>query len=134
MFRLVKILNGRGNQAEPCFLPSTASVTYTLGEALTLTAGALTKCAASAKPTHIAAEDYTAPATDPRPICVYAVSPAMVFECPVTADPASLTVGSKVTLSADAAGVTATTTSGVATIIDTCCATAIGDKMLVAFQ
>ncbi len=134
MFRLVKILNGRGNQAEPCFLASTASVTYTLGEALTLSAGALVKCGATAKPTHIAAEDYTSPATDNRPLYVYPVSPAMVFECPVTASPASLKAGDRVTLAADATGVTATTASGVATIVDTCGAKATGDKLLVTFQ
>ncbi len=134
MFRLIKISNGRTNQAEPCFLDSTASESYLIGEALILSGGRLTKCGATAKPTHIAAEDYTAPATDNRPLSCYAVSPAMIFECPVTTSPASLVAGSKVTLADTACAVTATTTAGVATIIDPLSASAAGDKLLVAFQ
>ncbi len=134
MFRLTKILNGRINQAEPCFLASTASETYKLGEALTLVDGAVTKAGATAKPTYIAAEDYTAPATNNRAVCVYPISPAMIFECPVTASPAALKAGSKVTLDTTAMAVTATTASGVATIVDTLSAAIANDKVLVSFQ
>ncbi len=134
MFRLVKILNGRTNQAEPCFLPTTASETYEVGEALTLSGGAFTKCGATTRPTHIAMEDYAAPATGARPLYSYAISPAMIFECPVTTSPASLKIGQKVTLADTAAAVTATTASGVATIIDKSEATVAGDCLLIAFQ
>ncbi len=133
MFRLIKILNGRGNTAEPCILPSTASETYRSGEALVLASGALTKCGATAKPTHIAAQDYTAPAENTKPLFVYPVGAGMVFECPVSVVPTGIFAGDKVTLSADGMGVTATKTNGVATVYDLCGATAAGDKILVAF-
>lgn len=133
MFRLVKIRNGRGNQPEPEKLGATASETYTLGEALVLSGGALTKCGATAKPTYIAGEDYTAPESGARRVTAYPVSGDMIFEVPLTAAPTSLTAGSVVTLSADALGVTATTTSGVATVVDLTGAAASGDKILVRF-
>lgn len=133
MFRLVKIRNGRGNQPEPEKLGATASETYTLGEALVLSDGALTKCGATAKPTYIAGEDYTAPESGARRVTAYPVSGDMIFEVPLTAAPTSLTAGSVVTLSADALGVTATTTSGVATVVDLTGAAASGDRILVRF-
>lgn len=133
MFRLVKIQNGRCNQPEPQKLGVTASETYTLGETLVLTAGALTKCGATAKPTYIAGEDYTAPESGARRLTVYPVSGDMIFETAFTAAPTSLTDGSVVTLSADGLGVTATTTSGVATVVDLAGAAAVGDKVLVRF-
>ena len=133
MFRLVKIQNGRCNQPEPQKLGVTASETYTLGEALVLTAGALTKCGATAKPTYIAGEDYTAPESGARRLTVYPVSGDMISETAFTAAPTSLTDGSVVTLSADGLGVTATTTSGVATVVDLAGAAAVGDKVLVRF-
>lgn len=133
MFRLVKILNGRCNQPEPTKLGATASETYAIGEALVLSAGALTKCGATAKPTYIAGEDYTAPASGARRVTVYPVSGDMIFEAPLTAAPTSLTEGSVVTLSDDGLGVTATTTSGVATVVDLAGAAASGDRILVRF-
>ena len=41
-----------------------------------------------------------------------------LFTAPISEDPSELKAGDKVTLSADALGVTATTTSGVAEIVD----------------
>ena len=134
MFRLVKILNGRINQGEPVRLPSTAGETYSLGEALMLTGGKLTKCGATSAPTHICAEDYIAPSADNRDIVAEPVSADMIFEVPFSASPASVNVGDKVTLNTDGLKVTATTTSGVATIFDKNGASAVGDKCLVQFK
>jgi hypothetical protein len=134
MFRLVKILNARINQAEPVMLATTASESYTLGEALTLSDGALTKCAATKKPLFVAARDYAAPAEEPAKIPACPVSADMIFECPVSASPASLKAGDRVTLSADALGVTATTVNGVATVWDTVDATEAGDRILVRIE
>ncbi len=133
MFRLVKILNGRTNQAEPVKLATTASESYSVGEALVLSGGALTKCGATEKPTYIAAADYTAPAAEQAPLTAYPVSDGMIFECPVGAAPTSLHIGDKVTLATDGQGVTATTASGVATVWDLAGAAASGDKILVTF-
>lgn len=133
MFRLTKILGGRINQPEPTKLPSTASETYAFGEALVLTNGKLTKCGATAKPGYIAGEDYAAPADANRGVWVYPVTDSMIFACPIGAAPTSLTVGSRVTLSEDALGVSATTTSGVSELVDLSGATAAGDTVLVRF-
>lgn len=114
MFRLVKILNGRTNQAEPMVFATTAGEAYEIGEALCLSDGALTKASATSAPTYIAICDMGANQADKLP--VYPVSQGMVFECPVTGDTAALYVGGKVTLAADGLGVTATS-GGSATIL-----------------
>ena len=134
MFRLVKILNGRINQGEPVRLPTTASETYSFGEALVLAAGKLTKCGATAVPTHICGQDYAAPATDNHEIVAIPVSPDMIFEAPFSATPTAVNVGDKVKLHTDGLQVTATTTDGIATIFDKAGASAAGDKCLVQFK
>ncbi len=133
MFRLVKILNGRTNAAEAEKHEVTADESFKFGEALVLSSGKLTKCAATAKPQFIAGEDYTAPASGARKISAYRVTGDMIFEAPVGADPAALKTGDAVTLSADALGVTATTASGVAKIYSLCGAAAANDKLQICF-
>jgi hypothetical protein len=134
MFRLVKILNGRTNQAEPVKVPSTPAEVYSFGEALALTEGRVTKCAPTERPDCICCEDYTAPAEGGRAILVEAVSSEMIFEAPVSAVPASLSVGAVVTLGEDALCVSATTDGGVATVFDLSDAKNANDKILVRFQ
>ena len=134
MFRLVKILNGRTNQAEPVRVPSTAAEAYSFGEALSLSGGKVTKCAPTVRPDCISCEDYTAPAGGGRAILVEPVSSEMIFEAPISASPASLGVGAAVTLGADALSVTATTQNGVATVFDLLGASSVNDKIYVRFQ
>ncbi len=132
MFRLVKILNGRINESEPMKLATTASTAYSFGSALSLSAGALVNCAATVKPQFICGED--AKADEKTEITVYPIDANQIFETTVNASPASLGVGSKVTLAVSggaAVGVTATTTGGVAEIFDLNCAAAAGDKVYV---
>ena len=109
----------RGVTAQVPFeeLPSTASETYTIGEALVLSSGALTKCGATATPEFICAEAYVAPASDNKDLLVYRILEDMQFETTFAADPDSITIGSKVTLHTDGAQVTATTTNGVAYVV-----------------
>lgn len=98
-----------------------------LGEALVLSAGKLTKCGATAKPTFIAvgpSKDGAAP--------VIRVQDYMAFETELSAAGTDLAAGSKVTLGTDGLTVTATTTSGVATIVGMS-GTAIGDTVKVRF-
>lgn len=134
MFNLLKCMNGRQSVGEPASLPATPGETYAFGEALVLTAGKLTKAGPTVKPTHICGVNYVAPSADPEPIPCVEVTPNMVFETTVGAAPTSLVVGSVVTLSADALGVTATTTNGVATIHNLLGATAAGDAVEVVFR
>ncbi len=130
MFNLLKIENARMNQPEPVFHEVTASEAVSVGEALVLTSGKLTKCGAAVKPAFIAMADLAADATNRRiPVC--RVESNQVFEVPVNADPTSLKVGDKVTIHTDGLQVTATTTSGVVTIENLNGAKAAGDKLVV---
>lgn len=130
MFRLIKIENARINVPEPEYLDVTAAEAVSEGEALVLTSGKLTKCGATTAPQFIAMASLSADATK-RTIAVCRVEKNQVYEVPVTAAPTSLNVGDKVTLNTDGLQVTATTTSGVVTIVDLNGATAAGDKVVV---
>lgn len=115
MFEFVK------NERDPNFplmktYPTTASEVYSFGEGLALTAGKLTKCAATAKPAYIAAKNYTAPATGNVELPVYPVYADTTLRTQLSADGAALSVGAAVTIDTDAMKATATTTSGVFTI------------------
>lgn len=130
MFRLIKIENARINVPEPEYLDVTAAEAVSEGEALVLTSGKLTKCGATVAPQFIAMASLSADATK-RKIAVCRVEKNQVYEVPVTAAPTSLNVGDKVTLNTDGLQVTATTTSGVVTIVNLNGATAAGDKVVV---
>lgn len=104
-----------------------ANEAIVLGEALTLTAGALTKCGATAKPDYIAVgpvKEGTVP--------VIKVQDYILFDVPLTVAGTALKVGDKVTIAATGLGVTATTEGGVATIV-AINGTAVGDTVTVRF-
>ena len=134
MFDLRKIINGRMNVPEPDYLPVTEGESYTEGEALKLSDGKLTKAGATEKPMYIAAKTYAAPAENAELLPCFLIDKAMRFEAPINVSSEVPAVGSKVTLDTDALGVTDTTESGVATIIDTNGAAATGDKVVVIFE
>ena len=110
------------------YLPVTTDETYTVGEALVLASGAVTKCGATVAPAFIAAGSE--PVNGGLP--VWRVQKYMIFEVPLSAEGTAHKIGDKVTLHTDGLQVTATTTSGVAEIaaID---GTAIGDTVAVRF-
>lgn len=95
------------------YLPTTGGESYTVGEMLVVKDGGATKCGAAETPSHLCVgpkdERGLTPATR--------VSGETVYLATLTADGSALKVGDKVTLSADAMGVTATTASGVAEIV-----------------
>ena len=132
MFRLLKIENGRMNVPEPEYLEAKASEAIEYGEALVLTAGKLTKASGTTAPTHIAMAVKAAADADRRmPTC--RIEPNQVYAVPVTAAPTSLVPGAKVTIHTDGLQVTATTTDGVAKVVDLNGAKAIGDEIIVRF-
>lgn len=108
--------------------PGKASEAIVLGETLTLTAGALTKCSGANKPTHIA----VGPVNKDGIVPVIKVQDYMTFEAPLNVAGTALKVGDKVTIAADGLGVTATTDSGVAQIV-AIHGTAVGDTVEVRF-
>lgn len=97
------------------YVPATEGEEFTVGEALVMKAGAASKCGATTKPTHVcvgAAVNGNVP--------VVRVQDYMVFGTTLSAAPGdgvTIKPGDKLTLSADAMQVTATTTSGVATVV-----------------
>ena len=127
MFTLRKIEGGRINVYEPLSYPVGASA-VTEGQALVLSSGKLVK--ATGKPTFIA----LASGAENAEIAVGRVEPNQIYEVPVTAAPTSLAVGAKVTVATDGLGVTATTTDGVAEIVDLNGATAANDTIYVRFS
>lgn len=95
------------------YLPGASGLT--LGMAANLTGGALAKCAATTKPTHI----IMGPQRDDGNYAAIEVNDNIVFETTSTATVAQSVVGSPVTLATDALTVTATTASGVFKVLTT---------------
>ena len=110
------------------YLPVTAGEDVTLGEALVLSAGKLTKCGATAKPAFMAVGPKNAAGEAP----VIAFQDYMTFVTTLQAAGSSLKIGDKVTLHTDGAQVTATTASGVAEIVSME-GTTVGSSVLVKF-
>lgn len=115
------------------YLPVTAAEAVALGEALVLTSGKLTKCGAAVAPTFIAMGACTgAEATAGKLIPALRVSKEVTYETELTAAYSGIAAGAKVTLAATGLGITATTTNGVAEIVDWD-GKAVGDKVRVRF-
>ena len=111
MFRIHHRLIGSVEPFE--YLEKTAGATVQAGEALSVANGKLTKCAATAKPEYIAMGGENRSGLVP----VIRVLATTIFEVPAQADQSALGAGSKVTLHTDGLKVTATTTSGVFTLL-----------------
>jgi aconitase A len=131
-FIFVKSLSGENFQTT-MMLPTTASETYTEGEGLVVTGGKLTKCGATAKPTYIAAAAYVAPGSGMKDLPVYPVLEFHLYETTFAADASANAEGTLVTLHTDGAQITATATSGVATIIKKLGTGASGTKAHIRF-
>lgn len=108
---------------------ATAEEDVVLGEALvTAATGLLTKCGATARPEFIA----VGPQDEHDCVPVIRVQDYQVWRTQLSAAGTSLKPGNKVTLEADGLRVTATTTSGVAAIVELE-GTAAGDSVRVRF-
>lgn len=116
-----------GNAPEIIQVLATANESYVVGEALKLASGKATKAAGTDVPEYISAEKKTAASGDS--LSVYLVEHNQEYETELTAA-GTLVPGTKVTISSDGLGVTATTTSGVAEVVDADGAT-VGSKVRV---
>lgn len=111
-------------------MPATAA-TYNVGDALAISSGKLAKVTGTAVPTFISCESGVKTSTD-----VLAVNPVYEgFEYLTTlaATGTSLVIGNKVTIHTDSAQVTATTTSGVAEIVEILGGGEEGSEVIVKF-
>lgn len=124
--------NGRSLVPDAVVLPRNPAVAYAAGTALVFSGGVAIAASGAKKPQYICYSNNEA--NDGSELVAYAVSETARFEVPVTAAPTSLKVGDKVTLATDGKGVTATTTDGVATIVDLQGAKKIGDTIIVMFE
>ena len=108
---------------------ATADEDVVLGEALvTASTGLLTKCGATAKPEFMA----VGPQDEQDMVPVVRVQDYQVWRTQLSAAGTSLKPGNKVTLETDGLRVTATTTSGVAAVVELE-GTAAGDGVRVRF-
>lgn len=130
----MKLHTSTTTQASPLVeIPAAAGTGYKIGQGLTVASGTASLAGASVKPEYICMSEKTGVAGDY--IQAIAVIPGEIYEAQLSASGASLKVGDKVTLDADAIRVTATTASGVAKITGFATeAKDIGDAVLVKFD
>lgn len=116
------------------YLPCGA-ITPKVGMALYQTSGNLAIATGTTKPTYISMVDKSAACTAGDIIPVVRIDDQMIFETTNQASFSSMNRGSKVTLHSDGLQVTATTTSGVAEVVDfdDKAATGTGGTVLVRF-
>jgi len=107
-----------------------AAGTYSVGEALVITNGLLTKASGSTTPTYISAGKGTLASGDT--LAVNPVFEDKEWKTTLSVTGSSLKVGEKVTIATDSAQVTATTTNGVAEIIEII-SSASGGEVIVRF-
>lgn len=109
------------------------AITPKLGMALVQSSGKLAIATGTTKPTYISMVEKTAACTAGDLIPVIRVEPGNIYETELSASGSSLNLGDKVTLHAsNGLQVTATTTNGVAEIVEFL-GTASGDKVRVRF-
>ena len=114
------------------YLPAGA-ITPKVGMALTQTSGNLALASGTTKPTYISMREQETALTAGDLIPVVRVQPDTIYETELSAAGTSLKVGQKVTLATDGLRVTATTTDGIAEIVEIL-DTAIGGKVRVRFS
>ena len=115
------------------YLPCGA-ITPKAGMALIQSSGKLAVATGTSKPTYISMVEKSAAVTAGELIPVIKVDPSIIFETTNSASLADVSVGAKVTLHASSGmQVTATTTSGVATIVEKL-GDAVGSKVRVRFE
>lgn len=113
------------------YLPAGA-ITPKVGMALYQSSGNLALASGTTKPTYISMREQATALTAGDLIPVVRVQPDVVWETELSAAGTSLSVGQKVTIATDGLRVTATTTDGIAEIVEIL-DTAVGGKVRVRF-
>lgn len=112
------------------YMPAKSGESYALGEALKVASGVVTLCSGAVKPQYVC----VGKAKDGGVPCIR-VQDYMTFETTLAAAPAenaTLGVGDKATIHTDGAQITATTTNGVAEIVELD-GTTVGSRAVVKF-
>lgn len=113
------------------YYPAGAITDLVPGTLLYLNAGKLAVASGTTKPQFIA--HHTGTTSDGQQIAVEKIKESTIYETTCSAAFTSIKVGNKVTIGADGLTVTATTDSGVATVIGID-GTTVGSKILVRFE
>lgn len=113
------------------YIPAGA-ITPKVGMALTMNSGNLAIASGTTAPTYICMRNEDAAVAAGTVIPVVRVSKDTIYETELSAAGTSLKIGQKVTVATDGLRVTATTTDGVAEIVEIL-GTAAGDKVRVRF-
>jgi len=116
------------------YLPATGSTKPDIGLACTLSSGKLAKCTGTTKPTYICMAEAPAAVAAGTLLPCIKVQPDMIFEVKNQANISGVNVGQAVTIHSDGLQITATTSSGVATIVQKTPGTGTGNPTLVRFQ
>lgn len=135
-FKTIKILSGRANVPETLILPAKSGESFSVGQALTISGGALSGASGDTDVFYISLENLDNATADAKLACCR-VTPDMLFEVPVSAYSASVQkLGAHVTISSDGLEVTATAASSGfgAEIVDLNSAAAAGDKIICALK
>ena len=115
------------------YLPATGTDAPSIGMALVLSSGKLAKCTGTTKPTYICMMEAPAAVAAGTLIPVVAVQPDIIFEVKNQASLNGVNIGQAVTIHSDGLQITATTSSGVATIVKKVAGTGTGNPTLVHF-
>lgn len=130
MFYIHTTDDGRNPPFE--YLPCSA-IAPKIGQAMTLnTSGQLALATGATKPTYISMCETATAVEAGTVIPVIRVAPDIIFETTASAAITSIKPGNKLTIHTDASQVTATTTDGVAEVVETD-GTAAGSKVRVRF-
>lgn len=128
MFKLLRC--DKGNNPVIKELPVAAG-TYAIGEVCSVASGVITKATGTTKPTHVVVEKGTKVVGDT--IAVNPIYADMEFLTTFSADASAVVAGAKVTIGSASDTVTATTTNGVATIVEKLGTGASGTEVVVKF-
>ena len=112
-------------------LPCGSGTSYVPGQGVYISSGVATLATGTTKPTHIIEEKKTG--VTGEFVQAVRITEDMTLEAPLSASGTSLGVGSAVTIHTDGSSLTATTTSGIAKIIDFPEGKASGAKVLFKF-
>lgn len=115
MFLIHTVDDGRVPPME--YLPAGA-IQPKVGLALTQSDGLLAVCTGTTKPSYICMTETAAAVASGTVIPVIRVDKDTVFETEFSASASSIKLGNKVTIASDGLRVTATTTSGVAEVVE----------------
>lgn len=113
------------------YLPAGA-ITPKIGMALKMSSGVLALCSGTNKPEYVSMEKHDAALTSGTIIAVVKVQPDVIWETTFSASASGVDPGDAVTIAADGLRVTATESSGVATVVSKE-GSASGDKVRVRF-